>query len=102
MRRTVGMKLGLGVFLALAGLTWTVCGILSCDSASSLFAPRPFIVQAPGGIGNEPPTLILDEPNADITLGQGTPFLIRWRDTDRDGRPASRSPPVPAPRDPCS
>ena len=79
MRRTVGLKLGLGVFLALAGLTWSVTGILSCGSA-----PTPFIIQTPSGIGNETPTLVFEQPNADITLGQGNPFLIEWRDTDRD------------------
>lgn len=47
-------------------------------------APSPVFVQGPGLSGDDPPTLTIIEPTANITRGQGDNFLIRWTDTDSD------------------
>jgi hypothetical protein len=56
-----------------------VVGVASCSTA-----PTAFLVQGASQLGNDPPTLTITEPIADITRGQGDPFLIRWIDADRD------------------
>lgn len=46
--------------------------------------PSPYIIQGPGTTGNEPPTLTILEPTGDLTRDQGSFFVIRWTDADRD------------------
>ena len=79
MRHRVKVKTGLSVVAVLAGLAWVIGSGASCGSA-----PQPFIVTGPGGIGNDPPTLQIIEPDAHLTRSQGDLFLLRWTDTDRD------------------
>ncbi len=79
MRNTVFQRIGLGGVLALTGIAGGILGVVSCGTA-----PTPFIIQGPGTVGNQPPTLTFIEPIADLTRGQGDPFLIRWNDTDPD------------------
>src|SRR5262245_59511486 len=66
---------GLG-FLA---LTVALCGLGSCGGA-----PEPFIVNGPGGVGNEAPILRILTPNANLDVAQRVPFVITWDDQDRD------------------
>ena len=74
----------IGPLGSLLGVT-LVAGIVSCGSA-----PTAFLVQGPGAFGNEPPTLDIQEPIASFTVGQGSPFLIRWSDQDRDSNASIR------------
>lgn len=53
-------------------------------AAIGCFDGGAFIVNGPPGIGNTAPTLTFLEPIADVTRGQGQPFLIRWADSDPD------------------
>ena len=79
MRGAVSLKIGLGFLLVTGGFAWIMSGVVSCGTA-----PTPFLVRGPGTIGNDPPTLDIIQPNANLTAGQGDPFLIRWTDRDRD------------------
>lgn len=74
----------IGPLGSLLGVAW-VAGIVSCGSA-----PTAFLVQGPGAFGNEPPTLDIQDPVASFTVGQGSPFLIRWSDQDRDSNASIR------------
>ncbi len=47
-------------------------------------APTPLLVQGPSQLGNVPPTMTIAEPIANITRGQGDPFLVKWVDADPD------------------
>ena len=73
------VRLGLGLLFVSGCTVFFISGIASCGTA-----PTPFVISGPGQFGNELPTLDITEPVADITVGQGDPFLIRWADTDRD------------------
>ncbi len=66
---------GLG-FLALTAI---IAGVVSCGGA-----PTPFVVNGPGGVGNDAPTMTFRTPSADIDVAQGVSFLIEWDDQDRD------------------
>ena len=80
MRPSVTQVRSWGSTMRFALVAAAVVGILSCDSA-----PRPFIINGPGGDdGNEPPTLQITRPDDNITIGQGDRFLIEWIDSDRD------------------
>jgi len=79
MRNPKSLKFGVGVLLSTGCMVWLVGSLVSCGTA-----PTPIIVQGPGQFGNDPPTLSFLEPNANITRGQGDPFLIRWTDRDSD------------------
>lgn len=62
------------IVTAAMALTFTYCN----------FAPPAFVVNGPADIGNDRPTLNITQPIQDLTLQQGSPFLIRWTDSDRD------------------
>ncbi len=79
MRDAVNLKITVGVLLAIGGIAWLVGSVASCGTA-----PTPFLVHGPTTLGNEPPTLTIIEPSANLTAGQGDPFLIQWTDRDRD------------------
>ncbi len=79
MRGTVRVKIGVGSLVGSGAVLFVVAWVASCGTA-----PTPFIVSGPGGVGNDLPTLTILEPDANITRGQGDPFLIQWTDTDRD------------------
>ncbi|HNQ24697.1 MAG TPA: hypothetical protein PKK06_16570 [Phycisphaerae bacterium] len=85
MKRFMGSGAGGHRSRVLAGLLGTgamavVLGVLvSCGGNLP-----PFLITGESGTDNEPPTLTILEPVADITRGQGERFLIRWSDTDRD------------------
>lgn len=66
---------GLG-FLAITAI---ITGVVSCGGA-----PTPFVVNGPGGVGNEAPTLTISNPTANLAIAQGVPFPIDWVDQDRD------------------
>ncbi len=68
-------RAGLGILV----LTVALCGVGSCGGA-----PTPFVVNGPGGVGNEAPTLVIKTPNANLAVAQGVPFAISWDDQDRD------------------
>ncbi|MEK7757347.1 MAG: integrin alpha, partial [Planctomycetota bacterium] len=85
MRRPIRWTIGLGCLAGFIALGSMVVGIASCGTA-----PTPFLVQGPSQFGNDPPTLEITEPIANITRGQGDPFLIRWTDTDRDSNATIR------------
>jgi len=61
------------------GIAAIMVSTISCGTA-----PTAFLVTGPGGVGNLPPTLTFTEPTANVTRGQGDPFLIRWTDSDND------------------
>ncbi len=87
MRRTVRWKSGwepwragaCRLALGIVALAFAVIVMVSCGAV-----PTPFVIQGPGGFGNEAPTLDILEPKTDLTFGQGDPFLIIWEDQDRD------------------
>lgn len=79
MRNALDLKITVGVLLAIGGVAWIVGSVASCGTA-----PTPFLVHGPATLGNEPPTLNIIEPSANLTTGQGDPFLIQWTDRDRD------------------
>lgn len=62
-----------GTLLAIAA------GLSGCGTAPSAFP----VVGAPV-TGNDVPTLQILEPTANITIGRGDNFLIRWTDSDTD------------------
>jgi len=51
---------------------------------SCIGAPTPAPVVGPGLSGNDPPTLQITKPTADVTADQGANFLIQWTDSDAD------------------
>lgn len=59
-------------------------GIVLLAGSSCGTAPSPFLVNGPGQPGNDPPTLTIIEPVANVTRPQGAPLLIRWTDSDSD------------------
>lgn len=61
-----------------------VAGCMAVALTSCGSAPTPFVVQGPDRLGNEPPTLTVELPDANTTVSQGDRFVIRWRDTDSD------------------
>ncbi len=66
------------ILLAAAGLG--MLGLLvSCATA-----PDAFPVNGPEQTLNDPPTLTIDEPDTNVTIAQGSFFLIEWEDTDGD------------------
>ncbi len=71
--------LGLTCLAGLVGLGSMLVAIVSCGTA-----PVPFLVQGPSQLGNVPPTMTITEPIANITRGQGDPFLVKWVDADPD------------------
>jgi FG-GAP repeat len=72
-------KLGLCCIVAGTSLMAVTIGVVSCGTA-----PTPFLVQGPGTGENSPPVLTFSEPAANVTRGQGDPFLIEWTDRDPD------------------
>ncbi len=70
-----------GLCCIVAGISFAAVaiGVVSCGSA-----PTPFLVQGPGTGENSPPTLDFILPVANLTRGQGDPFLIEWTDVDTD------------------
>lgn len=74
--RSVGSVFGVAVLCAAAA--WISWGALSCT------APTAFLISGPGVTGNDPPTLSILEPLNNLTIDQGSNFLIRWTDADRD------------------
>lgn len=56
-----------------------LCGLWSCGGA-----PAPFVVNGPGGSGNQAPTLTINTPSANLTIAQGVSFTISWSDQDPD------------------
>jgi len=70
----------IGCLAGAVGLVGLALGVVSCGTAP----PPPFVVTGPGFTGNEPPTLTILEPTANLTRDQGSFFLIRWTDSDRD------------------
>ncbi len=79
MQASAAWKLCLGTLVGAAGVGLFVLAGASCGSA-----PTPFLVNGPGQLGNDPPTLSITEPIQNITRPQGAPLLIRWTDTDSD------------------
>lgn len=79
MRRAVVRNVGVSFLVALCGIALVTGAIVSCGTA-----PTAFVVNGPGSVGNDPPTLAFTEPIENITRGQEDPFLIRWDDDDRD------------------
>ncbi len=67
---------------------FVLCLVLTCTLAtlfvSCVGAPTPAPVVGPGLSGNDPPTLQITEPTADVTADQGANFLIQWTDSDPD------------------
>lgn len=74
--RWIGSVFGGAVLCAAAA--WVSVGALSCT------APTAFLISGPGVTGNDPPTLAIVEPANNLTIDQGSNFLIRWTDSDRD------------------
>ena len=66
--------------VSVVGVAALAIALASCGTG----ALSPFVVAGAGGTENDPPTLTILEPIADITRGQGERFLISWTDTDRD------------------
>jgi len=85
MQWPIRFSVGLGCLAGPVALGSMVMGIVSCGTA-----PTPFLVQGPSQFGNDPPTLEITEPVANITRGQGDSFLIRWSDTDKDSNASIR------------
>ena len=85
MKRFLGLKATLVFTASLCGLAALITVLASCGGGGAL---PPFLVQGPGGSDNEPPTLTITEPVANLTLGQGDRLVIRWADTDRDSNAA--------------
>ena len=79
MKDMIGFKDGWGVAACVAGFAGVMVAVVSCGTA-----PTAFPVTGVELTGNEPPTLTVLEPVANIARDQGTPFIIRWTDTDRD------------------
>ena len=69
----------LACVLAVGGCLWIVMTGASCNTA-----PTAILVTGPGISGDEPPTLTILEPNADLTRGRGDSFVVAWTDSDRD------------------
>ncbi|MBI1825863.1 MAG: FG-GAP repeat protein [Planctomycetes bacterium] len=67
------------ILAAIGGLGCIGLILVSCTTA-----PTAFLVNGPSQTGNTPPTMTITEPIADITRGQGDPFLIKWIDADPD------------------
>lgn len=51
---------------------------------SCTLAPTAFLIQGSTFTGNEVPTLVITAPNTNLTVDQGSNFVIRWSDSDRD------------------
>lgn len=79
MRSMLHRRVSPGTALTLAAVSGVAGAVTSCGTA-----PTPFVVSGPGQFGNVPPTLTFVEPIANLTVGQGDPFLIRWTDRDPD------------------
>lgn len=79
MQRPIRWTIGLTCLAGLVALGSMLVGIVSCGTA-----PTPFLVQGPSQLGNVPPTMKIAEPIANITRGQGDPFLVKWVDADPD------------------
>ncbi len=79
MRQRVNLFMSVGCVACAVGLIGLTGYLASCSTA-----PQPFIVRGPGTSGTEPPTLLIIEPNANITADQGSNFVIRWTDSDPD------------------
>lgn len=62
-------------------LVWAggVAVLTSCN-----FTPQPNVIIGPSVQGNEPPTLEIINPVADLSVGQGQSLLLRWVDSDPD------------------
>ncbi len=65
-------------------LSLVLTSALAAVFVSCVGAPTPAPVVGPGLSGNDPPTLQISEPSADVTTDQGANFLIRWTDSDPD------------------
>jgi len=79
MQASAASKLCIGTLVAVTGVVLFGLSGTSCGPA-----PTPFLVNGPGQLGNEPPTLSITEPIENITRSQGAPLLIRWTDSDSD------------------
>ncbi|MFH1109606.1 MAG: hypothetical protein V1790_10490 [Planctomycetota bacterium] len=79
MQRPIRWTIGLTCLAGLVALGSMLVGFVSCGTA-----PTPFLVQGPSQLGNVPSTMTIAEPIANITRGQGDPFLIKWTDADPD------------------
>ena len=82
MTRFLSSRSGLLTLLVLlsGGGAGLVCGLLSCTGGN----PTPGAVIGPMVSGNRPPTLTITEPFEDLSVGQGSTFVIRWTDSDPD------------------
>lgn len=68
------------VRLSVFGIAAAFVFVVGCPTA-----PTAFPVVGPGtDTGNESPTLTFLNPDENLTVAQGTPFLVSWTDSDRD------------------
>jgi len=79
MQRSAARKLVTQTATAAVASVLVLLATGSCDTA-----PTAFLVNGPGQLGNDPPTLQIVEPIENVTRSQGSPLLIRWVDTDSD------------------
>ncbi|MBI4718733.1 MAG: FG-GAP repeat protein [Planctomycetes bacterium] len=59
-------------------------GLLAVAGTSCTTAPTPFLVRGAEVGTNDPPSLEIEEPIDNLTIDQGSNFLIRWTDSDLD------------------
>lgn len=78
MNRIALKRIAGGSFGAVALCCVVLVVLASCG------APTPFLVNGPGQAGNDPPTLTILSPDQNITVSQGSSFLIEWTDSDPD------------------
>lgn len=63
---------------------WGILLGLCVFAVSCNLAPTAFLIQGSTFTGNEVPTLTIESPNANLTVDQGSNFVVRWSDSDRD------------------